>query len=218
MPKNVLPFSQAMVRALWSGQKTEDRRLVTLNGEVPDFCGPSGTIDDPTSWGWLDSEHGDWITLEKEPDDRMGWRDWIGAPQAGGRLLVQEAYGIDKNRIWYRLDHEEASGPGPRADVRWRSAAQMPSRLARLVLEIKEVRIQRLQDITLSEICAEGLARSIYDFKPVQRGFTAYQAHWNRRHKKAWQHWGKNPWVYVLSFEAVRSKADAAFPEVRSAA
>lgn len=168
-------FSAPMIRALLDGRKTQTRRLIKLNGYRPEFCGPRGCEGDPTCWGWEDSEHGDWVTLEKEAGQRMGWRDWRGAYAPGDRLYVREAWctsppyddikpsemGGDES-IRYAADGAwESWGWGDLGCVvggRARSSIHMPRWASRLTLTVTDVRVQRVQDISEADAKAEGLA------------------------------------------------------------
>ena len=166
-------FSSPMIRALLDGRKTQTRRVLKLNGARPAFCGGRGDLDDPTCWGWEDTNHGDWITLEKDPGQRMGWRDWGGAPRAGDRLWVREAWqtvdayedvkpsemGGDEPILYVADDYVERWG-WPGCGGRWgrkRAGIHMPRWSSRLTLTVTDVRVQRLQEITVEDALAEGI-------------------------------------------------------------
>ncbi|WP_417816570.1 hypothetical protein [Tritonibacter scottomollicae] len=83
--------------------------------------------------------------------------------------------------------------------LRLRPSLHMPRWASRITLEVTDVRVQRLQEITLGDICAEGLASSIYDFKPVQRGFDAWISLWDSLNADR-APWASNPWVVAVSF------------------
>ena len=82
----------------------------------------------------------------------------------------------------------------------------MPRSRSRLTLIVTDLRVQRLQDITLGDICAEGLATSIYDFKPIQRGFDAWIALWDSINGAG--AWEANPWVVAVSFDVIKGNID----------
>jgi len=71
------------------------------------------------------------------------------------------------------------------------------------MLEITSVRVERLQAITLKDICNEGLAKNIYDFKPVTAGLAAWIDLWDSINKKPHTTWYHNPWVWVVEFKRV---------------
>jgi len=86
---------------------------------------------------------------------------------------------------------------------RWRSSRFMPKTLARIWLEVTDVRIERLQDITIKDICSEGLAESIYDFKPVQKGIEIFANLWDSLNAKRGYSWESNPYVWVYEFKRI---------------
>jgi hypothetical protein len=71
-------------------------------------------------------------------------------------------------------------------------------------LEITDVRLEKIRDITLGEICKEGLAGSIYEFAPVQAGFKFFAALWDEIYGSG--SWDENPWVWVIEFKRVDSE------------
>jgi hypothetical protein len=84
----------------------------------------------------------------------------------------------------------------------------MPRWVSRLTLIVTDARVQRLQDITLDDICAEGLARSIYDFKPVQTGFATWIDLWDGLNAEHGFGWDQNPWVVAVRFAVHRCNID----------
>ena len=167
-------FSAPMVQALIDGRKTQTRRLLKLAGRRPDFVGPRGCTDDPTCWGWEDSNHGDHVTIEREPGQRMGWRDWRGAYHVGDRLYVREAVRFAdewndcppsqfdrSDAIRYEADgtQETRAWGDPFQPGRLRPSIHMPRWASRLTLTVTDVRVQRLQDISEADCVAEGIER-----------------------------------------------------------
>ena len=214
-------FSAPMVLALLEGRKTQTRRVLKLSGRLPDFCGGRGDINDPTCWGWEDCDHGEWVTLEKEPVQRMGWRDWRGAYASGDRLWVKEAWRT--NAMWDHLAPSkltevsrqsgrvsvmyEVGGALPnscdRADAgRYRHALFMPRWASRLTLTVTDVRVERLQDISEADAVAEGVETGLGADGPVAE----YETLWSHIHGP--DAWDENPWVCALTFEVRRGNID----------
>lgn len=71
----------------------------------------------------------------------------------------------------------------------------------RVLLEVTDVRIELLQEITIGQICKEGLARSIYEFVPVTTAFACFAEVWNSIYGP--EAWDANPWVWVVEFKRV---------------
>ncbi len=76
----------------------------------------------------------------------------------GEVLYVRETFGIPiamAGNVIYKADYENNA---PLADgEKWRPSIHMPKKLARIFLEVTEVRIQRLKSITRNEAIAEGI-------------------------------------------------------------
>ncbi len=197
-------FSGPMVRALLEGRKTQTRRVIKLNGRPPEYCGPRGCMDDPTCWGWDDPDHGDWVTLEKERGQRLGWRDLRVSYAPGDLLWVREAWNIafasdltpgeaiertaeecaTSNRgfacacgdgVVYR-----ATGAQQHPDhgkARWRPSIHMPRWASRLTLIVTDVRVQRLQEISHDDAVAEGMGIFPHSMSAQKR----FREVWNSR-------------------------------------
>lgn len=194
-------FSAPMVRALLAGTKTQTRRLLKPVPEVFPVD-DAGTLCDV---GYLH--------VEGEDRPRLYTGQCLTRHKAafakGDRLYVREACAIDGPRTWYRLDHVEELARGPRVDVRWRPSIHMPRSASRMWLAVTDVRVERLQEITLTDICAEGLASSIYDFKPVQTGFDVWRQLWDSLHTAEGERWDDNPWIVAVSFDVHHGNIDA---------
>ena len=175
MTERPIIFSAAMVRAMIDGRKTQTRRLIKLAGRWPDYIGPRGCTDDPTCWGWWDDRHGDYVSIEKEDGQRMGWRDWVGAYRAGDRLWVREAHALwaDEPSRWaaqtledsddaciYRADYLDGIGALGIGGGPWRPSIHMFRWASRLTLTVTDVRVHQLQDITEDDAQAEGLVQA----------------------------------------------------------
>jgi hypothetical protein len=200
-------FSAPMIRALLGGHKTQTRRVIKLNGRLPEYGGPSGCTDDPSGWGWEDSNHGDWITLRREPGQRMGWLDWRGAYTPGDRLWVREAF---CPRIGWPAPvakpHYRADDDRPEWSALWKPSIHMPRWASRLTLTVTDVRVQRLQDISNDDALEEGCECYAdgwrdYQFPSEQccgNGRDSFRTLWDSLHGP--DAWAFNPWVVALTF------------------
>ena len=200
-------FSSPMIRALLDGRKTQTRRVLKLNGARPAFCGGRGDLDDPTCWGWEDTNHGDWITLEKDPGQRMGWRDWVGALRAGDRLWVREAHWFTEEGDCVPVaGNEEAS-----ADERKRAPMHMPRWSSRLTLTVTDVRVQRLQDISEADSLAEGVGTLTCSVPAMGKSITArddFRDLWDSLNEPRGSGWDNNPWIVAYTFTVERKNID----------
>jgi len=130
MKEQPILFSAPMVRAILDGRKTQTRRIV------------KGDITTIGSMDYLNGQplEGCSATLGQCP---------FGVP--GDRLWVRETWRQGNTRVLYRTDDVCPS------QVRWRPSIHMPRWASRITLEITDVRVQRLQEISDEDALAEGL-------------------------------------------------------------
>lgn len=80
-------------------------------------------------------------------------------------------------------------------DVAWKPSSQMKRSQSRLLLEITNVRIERLQSISEEDAMAEG-------FNGVDNTYTSnFAIDWIQRNGE--ESWLSNPWIWVIEFKKV---------------
>jgi hypothetical protein len=84
------------------------------------------------------------------------------------------------------------------APCKWKKKPSifMPRAAARLFLRVKNVRAERLQDISEEDAIAEG----VDGIEPGELFFN-FIALWNSLNAKRGYGWEANPWVWVYTFE-----------------
>ena len=221
MKESPILFSAPMVRALLDGTKTQTRRVVKripwLAGANADFAGASPFVN-----------AGEWRIAGGE-EMTAGFRCPYGAP--GDRLWVKETWSIDPCPVMPFTGPRSSDGgevmylatdgwDGP-----WRPSIHMSRWASRITLEITDVRVQRLHQLTRDDILAEGVripacAATMNPLIDVstRNGPSAFlsreqlgnvdallRAHWaalwcaiNGRPS-----WDANPWVWALTFKRV---------------
>ncbi|EEC3119720.1 hypothetical protein LK837_004922 [Salmonella enterica] len=88
----------------------------------------------------------------------------------------------------------------------------MPRWASRILLEITDVRVERLNDISQSDAIAEGAPPSHPSIDRVSQeyGFPDFSRSW---FGQTWQNiygeeaWAANPWVWVIEFKRVEGAA-----------
>ncbi len=83
----------------------------------------------------------------------------------------------------------------------------MPRWASRIVLEITEVRVERLQDITYEQVAAEGVHRGpLREWCASDEGGACHK-YPVPAFRDLWQsvagNWEANPWVWVVEFKRV---------------
>lgn len=206
MADKPIMFSGQMVRALLDGTKTQTRRVLYPQPSKP--------------WGSLFSDKGKWWTGDSLTGDLIERLDV--QYEVGDTLWVRENWRTeacfddrkpsDLPNGEHVACHWEADGArrfwkySHLPQGRLRPSIFMPRRFSRLTLTVTNVRVERLHSITLGDICAEGLARSIYEFAPVQRGFDAWQDLWSKINGAG--SWEENPWVAAYTFVVEQRNID----------
>lgn len=183
MKERPILFSEPMVRSLVQGRKTQTRRLVK----------PQPCFDEPL---WLDGEgHSGtgWYVCEAEYPEEGS--EFYKCPfgQVGDRLWVRETWAhCRKGHIAYRED-----GAGSCHFDRWRPSIHMPRSASRITLEVTNVRVERLQNISEEDALAEGnLWGTHKDTPPPSKQF---QNTWEYLYGR--ESWDANPWVWVIEFK-----------------
>lgn len=200
-------FSGEMIRAILSGSKTQTRRVVKPRS--------SATIVGRNDAGQLDNtvprEQPDWVyTTAKCP---------YGVP--GDKLYVRETWGIFTRFnseklmcVWYKasgLNSPVTNVPlerrFPEIDdgLKWHPSIFMPKKYARLWLEITEVRVQRLYEITEADAKAEGWPEPSAGLVGVRKAVPVlwFCDLWDSINAKRGYSWESNPFVWCLTFRKV---------------
>ena len=115
-----------------------------------------------------------------------------------GLKTGNEKFGHHKT-FWYKADEKDEN-----PDDKWCPSIHMPKEAARLFLKVKDVRIERLQDITINGIRAEGLTSMAVHAGDMEIAFKEWARLWNSTIKPADLQrygWEVNPWVWVITFE-----------------
>ena len=109
-------------------------------------------------------------------------------------------------RLWYLADE----GYNPQTMGKIRPSIFMPRWASRLTLEITEVRVQRLQEITEEDCKAEGIEYAtvlvdIVTMRALENStrIPAFKELWDSINGKKYP-WNSNPWVWALRFEVMK--------------
>lgn len=222
-----IPFSTPMVRAILDGNKIMTRRIVKPQppDEAKTLCGPKTyepiAIDKdgemyPGSpiYGAYD-ENGEWgIKCPYQPGDHLYVREtWrcVKYDNMDGDLN----YGVefkDGTRKYFKFDDSERYHQFGKYALKkgWQPSIYLPKEAARIWLEITNVRVERLQEITEEDARAEGC--KVYEGGYVFPGTSydkiglchgspemAFQVMWGELYPNS----DTNPWVWVISFKKV---------------
>ncbi len=125
---------------------------------------------------------------------------------------------VGECRYIFKVDDNGHRQPVIEIDVkRWRPSIHMPKEAARIFLEVIDVRVERLQEITEDEAIKEGIRQYTKDGEVFKYAAGEYQYKWSEMprnpieaFKKLWNScynwpkcWTYNPWVWVIEFKRV---------------
>lgn len=172
-------FNTEMVRAILEGRKTCTRRVLKHPFEVH----TNGYITKPRG------------------NERLC--PYIPPYQPGDILYVREtwckgSYGNEKEKYYYKADDNNFF-------CTWHPSIHMPKEAARIWLKVTDVRVERLQEITMDDCHREGIniaTSSVTDGETLKRNhdfsLEKFETLWNSTIKKSdldRYGWDANPYV-----------------------
>jgi len=206
-------FSTEMVRAILDDRKTMTRGVVKDAGNKMHYgrlLGEWGLSEPPELVDGLLR----WV-LQTDVDDSAMFEIKCPYGEVGDIIWVKETWAIHEKAVGGIIF--KARCPEKLAAIKtWRSSRFMPRAAARLFLKVKDVRVERLREITEADARLEGCI-DFHDkigdgkFDDVSEfDLTARDAFidiWNNDNAKRGYGWDINPWVWVVSFERVEVPA-----------
>ena len=207
-------FSAPMVRAILEGRKTVTRRAVRAGLNPKDL---EGTLS-----------ASECRKLYRELPQHFGASYFCPYGKPGDRLWVRETFidlrgtGVehrpDPDGPLQRYAYAADCRPGSHSDearkdfgLKYKPSIHMPRAACRILLEITDVRVERLQDITEEQAKAEGVRlysdhAELGDWWHVE-GVETYSADPRKSFELLWSSvggdWQANPWVWVVEFKRV---------------
>lgn len=180
-------FNGEMVRAILEGRKTVTRRIIKQD-KINAVMNSPVRKENP-----------------KIPDYNF-INCLVDAPyQRGDILYVRETWNGDWcDHYIYRADGGSAKTAGYSQEPKWRPSIHMPKKAARIWLKVTDVRVERLQKITLDQIEKEGVKTEYPHELNGQEQQYAFSQLWDSTIDKLYidrYGWSANPWVWVIEFE-----------------
>ncbi|HHB7693874.1 TPA: hypothetical protein ACN7VG_001604 [Klebsiella pneumoniae] len=211
MKERGMIFNGEMVRAILDGRKTQTRRPIkwkqTRFTEI-------GEREDGSKWPWSeDAEHACdfWHPC---PFGSVGDRIWVretfqgplfdfdlmdsyckdSTPFEKSEFCVYKADGVPAPEF-YDADDE--------LHCCWRPSIHMPRWASRILLEITDVRVERLKSISDRDALREGCSAA--DMKSGDCVADVFARLWASIYGS--DSWNANPWVWVIEFKRVEGGA-----------
>ena len=212
-------FSTPMVQAILDGRKTQTRRII--KPQPPQF------VD-------YFEKRGDGFKAYMVPGEPCDYPLVKPKYQPGDILWVRETWAtVSSGIIEYKATYIEPYTGSTEIDhigkkITWQPSIHMPREAARIFLRVTNVRVERLQEISVQDAkdegikvhangCADGLAYGCYNgddcIKNIcQQPIKHFQTLWDSINAKRGYGWDTNPWVWVVEFEHM-SKGEALLKE-----
>lgn len=208
MRERPILFNGAMVRAILAGQKTQTRRAIKPQPFEASFLDAPGqhrpSIDEDGRLRVATSTGVHRLTCPfGQPGDRLWVRETtVNVEKHGylGPVYLESEEGRDCLNFGLAPAPDDMTEVEPH-EVTLRPSIHMPRSMCRLLLEITDLRIERLQAITEADAVAEGLSQSESGSwlpGPCDHPEWAFHQLWAQVYgEPAWE---ANPWVWVIEF------------------
>lgn len=193
-----LIFNSEMVRAILDGRKTQTRRPVKFPVHDKNLgCELAGNelAGELSAGNYLNSAFG----------------------KPGDRIWVRETWNKYGGLLTYRADHDWIDDMRKETvcTAKWVPSIHMPRWASRILLEITDVRVERLNAISEEDARAEGIIDGgcLNCGEPEPCGCANPEPDATDAFAYLWQSiygqesWNANPWVWVISFERIEGGA-----------
>lgn len=217
MKEKPILFNTEMVRAVLDGRKTQTRRVIKPQ--------PNHQLEMCPYSGW--AEMGD-VGNGKTGCHCNGGKFKCPYGQVGNRLWVRERFCLGEivsgDSLPEEIDPlyiEQPHGKGVVIpyeyaisqdigieDVKWKPSIFMRREYSRINLEIVDIRVERVMDITPEDALAEGIEAWVEKHQPIGDKRSIYPHSdfaflWDSINKERGYGWDVNPWTWVVEFKVI---------------
>lgn len=209
-------FNTEMVKAILVDKKTMTRRIIKPQPRFKLIYG--NNVQGKPVW----REYSEEPLADPNIGSPLGYRHrcpW----QVGDILWVRETFCYDdfddgEKNVYHKADYteKEVKELFTDLDMKWKPSIHMPRTAARLFLEVKGIRVERLQDITEEDAIDEGIVwtdegplhahylnhdlNASLNFKTPKEAFSSL---WDSIYAERGNGWDVNPFVWVVEFERI---------------
>lgn len=195
-------FNTEMVKAILDGRKTCTRRVVKPQPNIQNDGNIDGVKPQVIYTSWEN------FINHKAPyqlGDILYVREtWCKVGEDVDIIYFENSSEMYNGQILYRADGIDLTDIG-----KWHPSIHMRKELARIFLKVTDVRVERLQDMSIQDMIAEGVKasdittnRGVIEYRVINR----FEELWNSTTKKKdldKYGFGADPWVWVIEFEKV---------------
>ena len=189
-----------LAQKTYDGIKTETRRIITPQPHVL-----SGTWyqRDPTDLLYRKQYHDYWHFIS--PSGKENYVPPIRSPYTiNDYLWIRETWAWCPKAGGHYLYHGENDGDFETCHVdKWRPSLFMPKVACRQVVQIVDIAVERLHDITYQGVLNEGIETS------QQTWYEDFALRWDMINAKRGFHWVDNWWVWVIKYKTAWRKYES---------
>lgn len=200
-------FSTAMVQAIIDGRKNQTRRLLKKQPDSEKHTHISKGVV-------LDGKNREVFMFCTGKSSEV---ESIFCPygQPGDVLWVRESFSPLGDKPWTsaNVSYKTAAVDSSDKGWNWKPSIHMPKKACRLFLQIKTIRVERLNDISESDAIAEGVKdagffEGLYNYYSYLDNIFIFKTAKDSFHSLWYKingptSWVKNPWVWVIEFERI---------------
>lgn len=227
MKERGMIFNAEMVRAILDGRKTQTRRIMTVQPESSEFglryIAESSLAKEVGMYFWSQSDACGMKARSKpfacpygKPSDRIWVREAFRVHSRATDVATL-VYKASERNSWTEQTHRVpvAVCNKPATPEKWTPSLHMPRWASRILLEITDVRVERLNAISEEDARAEGIIDGgcLNCGEPEPCGCANPEPDATDAFAYLWQSiygqesWNANPWVWVIEFERVEGGA-----------
>ena len=193
-------FNDESVRGILAGRKTQTRRVI----KPQPSAGIRRSVFVPSG---IEDGHGRELRWPYEIGDHLYVRETV-VRKPNCHCISWATYGADLSpmigppekqllgrAMWWHGEHRDVC-----------PSIFMPKWATRLWLEVLEVRVERVQDVSMHDALAEGADPKYSDFHDGSHCVGWFKRIWDNLSAKRGFAWDMNPWVWVIEFKRLESK------------
>lgn len=206
-------FNTDMVKAILAGRKTQTRREVKTwkDERLPKFV--NGAMEGSCPFG--------------QPGDLLYVRETFRLYDSSMECACYDPCTCSRH---HGKPMYFADGFSAKDELKWKPSIHMPREFSRLTLEITDVRVERLQDISEEDARSEGIQSKpgiaviegkqtpspvyfVGGLHPEGSPSEAFRSLWS----SIYSNWHTNPWVWVVEYKVHHCNVDALLREREAA-
>ncbi|EEE3543001.1 hypothetical protein C3A78_14215 [Salmonella enterica subsp. enterica serovar Poona] len=217
MKERGMIFNSEMVRAILEGRKTQTRRIMKVQPGTPEFglrrIIESSKANENGMYFWSQYDACGIKARSKPflfPYGEVGDRIWVRETfrvHSRATDVATLVYRASVRNSWTEQTHRVpvAVCNKPATPEKWTPSIHMPRWASRILLEITDVRVERLRDLSEEDAKSEGITPSAGGVLPGWGYRINFRDLWMDIYGT--DNWEANPWVWVIEFKRVEGGA-----------